>query len=192
MWYLYFSFWLPSLNIIISRSIHVAANGIISFFLWLSSIALCIYICVDIYTQWHKKWQPTPVLLPGKSHGRRSLVGRLQSMGWLRVGHNWAASLSRIGEGSGNPLQGFCLENLRDGGAWWVAVYGVAQSRTQLAWLSSSSSNFFLAPQFCYCIFSFCHGIFMVVHHLHRNHKFWLQISSNIWSLICIEVTAED
>ena len=142
--------------------------------------------------QLRRQWHPTPVLLPGKSHGRRSLVGRLQSMGWLRVGHNWAASLSRIGEGSGNPLQGFCLENLRDGGAWWVAVYGVAQSRTQLAWLSSSSSNFFLAPQFCYCIFSFCHGIFMVVHHLHRNHKFWLQISSNIWSLICIEVTAED
>ena len=50
-------------------------------------------------------------------------------------------SLSCIGEGSGSPLQCSCLENLRDGGAWWVAVYGVAQSRTRLKRLSSSSSK---------------------------------------------------
>ena len=49
-------------------------------------------------------------------------------------------SLSCIGEGNGNPLQCSCLENLRDGGAWWTAVYGVAQSRTRLKRLSSSSS----------------------------------------------------
>ena len=49
-------------------------------------------------------------------------------------------SLSCIGEGHGNPLQCSCLENPRDGGAWWAAVYGVAQSRTRLMWLSSSSS----------------------------------------------------
>ena len=48
-------------------------------------------------------------------------------------------SLSCIGEGNGNPLQCSCLENPRDGGAWWAAVYGVAQSRTQLKRLSSSS-----------------------------------------------------
>ena len=48
-------------------------------------------------------------------------------------------SLSCIGEGNGNPLQCSCLENLRDGGAWWAAVYGVAQSQTWLKWLSSSS-----------------------------------------------------
>ena len=68
--------------------------------------------------------------------------GRLQSMGSLRVGHNWVTSLSLscIGEGNGNPLQCSCLENPRDGGAWWAAIYGVAQSRTQLKWLSSSSS----------------------------------------------------
>ena len=47
-------------------------------------------------------------------------------------------SLSCTGEGKGNPIQCSCLENPRDGGAWWVAVYGVAQSRTQLKWLSSS------------------------------------------------------
>ena len=67
--------------------------------------------------------------------------GRLQSVGSLRVGHDWVTSLSRIGGGNGNPLQCSCLENPRDGGAWWAAVYGVAQSRTQLKWLSSSSSS---------------------------------------------------
>ena len=49
-------------------------------------------------------------------------------------------SFSCIGEGNGNPLQCSCLENPRDGGAWWAAVYGVAQSRTRLKWLSSSSA----------------------------------------------------
>ena len=50
-------------------------------------------------------------------------------------------SLSCIGEGNGNPLQCPCLENPRDGGAWWAAVSGVAQSRTRLKRLSSSSSS---------------------------------------------------
>ena len=44
-----------------------------------------------------------------------------------------------IGEGNGNPLQCSCLENPRDGGAWWAAVYGVAQSRTRMTRLRSSS-----------------------------------------------------
>ena len=69
--------------------------------------------------------------------------GRLQSMGSWRVGHDWTTSLSLftfIGEGNGNPLQCSSLENPRDGGAWWAAVYGVAQSRTRLKQLSSSSS----------------------------------------------------
>ena len=69
--------------------------------------------------------------------------GGLQSMGSLRVGHDSATSLSLsgIGEGNGNPLQCSCLENPRDGGAWWVDVYGVTQSRTRLKRLSSSSSG---------------------------------------------------
>ena len=79
--------------------------------------------------------------------------GRLQSMGSLRARHDWATSLyfslSCIGEGNGNPLQCSCLENLRDGGAWWAAVSGVAQSWTGLKRLSSSScSNIPL----CVCI----------------------------------------
>ena len=69
--------------------------------------------------------------------------GRLQSMGSRRVGHDWVTSLSLlcIGEGNGNPLQCSCLENPRDGGAWWAAVYGVAQSQSRLKRLSSSSSS---------------------------------------------------
>ena len=89
-----------------------------------------------------RQWHPTPVLLPGKSHGRRSLVG------WSPWGCeksdtterlHFHFSLSCIGEGNGNPLQCSCLENPRDGGARWAAVYGVAQSRTRLKRLSSSS-----------------------------------------------------
>ena len=69
--------------------------------------------------------------------------GGLQSMRSLSVGHDWVTSLSLsyIGEGNSNPFQYSCLENPRDRGAWWTAVYGVAQSRTQLKWLSSSSSS---------------------------------------------------
>ena len=67
--------------------------------------------------------------------------GRLQSMGSLRVERDSGTSLSCIGEGNGNPLQCSCLENPRDRGTWWAAVYGVAQSRTQLKRLSSSSSG---------------------------------------------------
>ena len=68
--------------------------------------------------------------------------GRLQPMGSRRVGHNWTTSLSCIGEGNGNPLQCSCLENPRDWGAWWAAVYVVTQSRTRLKRLSSSSRSF--------------------------------------------------
>ena len=71
--------------------------------------------------------------------------GRLQSMRSLRVGHDWMTSLSLFlsctGEGNGKPLQCSCLENPRDRGAWWAAVYGVAQSQTPLKQLGSSSSS---------------------------------------------------
>ena len=91
-----------------------------------------------------RQWHPTPVLLPGKSHGRRSLVGfspwgRKELDTTERLHFHF--SLSHIGEGNGNPLQCSCLENPRDGEAWWAAVYGAAQSRTRLKRLSSSSSR---------------------------------------------------
>ena len=67
--------------------------------------------------------------------------GRLQSMGWWRVGYDWTTSLSLscIGEGNGNPLQCSCVESPRDGGAWWAAVYGVTQSWTRLKWLEAAA-----------------------------------------------------
>ena len=90
---------------------------------------------------WRRQWHPTPVLLPGKSHGWKNLVGcspwGLEESDTTERLH-FHFSRSCIGEGNGNPLQCSCLENPRDGGAWWAAVYGVAQSLTWLKWLSSS------------------------------------------------------
>ena len=79
-----------------------------------------------------------------KSHGQRSLVGckwwgPKESDRTERL--HFQFSLSCIGEENGNPLQCSCLENLRDGGAWCVAIYGVAWSCTRLKWLSSGSSS---------------------------------------------------
>ena len=96
-----------------------------------------------MYPQWNIQRHPTPVLLPGESHGRRSPVGhgpwgREESDTTERLHFHF--SLSCIGDGNGNPLQCFCLENPRDRGAWWAAIYGVAQGRTWLKQLGSSSS----------------------------------------------------
>ena len=95
-------------------------------------------------SKWRRQWHSTPVLLPGKSHGWRSLVGcspwgRKESDTTEQLDFHF--SLPCIGEGNGNPLQCSCLENPRDRRAWLAAVYGVAQSRTRLKWLSSSSSS---------------------------------------------------
>ena len=103
---------------------------------WVTSLSLFTF------THWRRKWQPTPVFLPGESRGQGSLVGcRL----WGRTESDTTEWLhfhfSRTGEGNGNPLQCSCLENPGDGGAWWAAVYGVAQGRTRLKRLSSSSSS---------------------------------------------------
>ena len=91
-----------------------------------------------------KVMAPHSSTLAWKSHGWRSLVGcspwdREESDTTERLHIHF--SLSCIGEGNGNPLQCSCLENPKDRGASWTAVYGVAQSRTRLKRLSSSSSN---------------------------------------------------
>ena len=87
---------------------------------------------------------PHSSTLPGRSHGRRSLVGfspwGREELDTTELLH-FHFSLSCIGEGNGNPLQCSCLENPRDGGVWWAAVYGVTQSQTRLKRLSSSSSS---------------------------------------------------
>ena len=98
----------------------------------------------DKLLYWRRQWHPIPVLLPGKSHGWRSLVG---CSPWGRWGSDtteqlhFHVSLSCFGEGNGNPLQCSCLENPRDEEAWWAAVFGVTQSWTRLKWRSSSGSS---------------------------------------------------
>ena len=105
-----------------------------------------------LHIEWFERWQQEK---PEKAMAHHSGTlawkipwteepGGLQSMGSLRVGHDWLHfhfSLSSIGEGNGNPLQCSCLENPRNIGAWWAALYGVAPSRTRLKWLSSSSNK---------------------------------------------------
>ena len=127
---------------------------------------------------------------------------------WLlyRISINYRRfSLSCIGEGNGNPLQCSCLENPRDGTAWWAAVYGVAQSRTRLKWLSSSGSssiNFLLIEDGLGIVYKYslslfrllgeklnqlCHAFlyFMAKEHRHWNRmilfKHWNLITSLIW-----------
>ena len=101
---------------------------------------------------WRRKWHPTPVFLHGESQGLRRLVGCSPWGRWELDTTEWLPfrfSPSCIGEGNGNPLQCSCMENPRDGGTWWAAVYGVSQSWARLKWLSSSSivtKGKFLSP----------------------------------------------
>ena len=110
--------------------------------LCLSDLIPWIYLSLLLYNCRRTQWQATPVLLPEESHGWRSLVG---CSPWGRYKLDAAErlhfhfSLSHSGEGNGNPLQCSCLENPGDGGAWWAAVCGVAQSQTRLKRLSSSN-----------------------------------------------------
>ena len=104
---------------------------------------LYVFVCLSDLL-WRRQWHPTPVLLPGKSHGQRSLVGCSPWGLWeldTTERLHFHFSLSCIGEGNGNPLQCSCLQNPRDRGAWWAAVHGVAQSQTRLQRLTSSSSS---------------------------------------------------
>ena len=145
---------------------------------WVTSLSLFTF------TQWRRQWQATPVLLPRKSHGWRSLVGcspwgRYESDATERLHFHF--SLSRNGEGNGNPLQCSCLENPRDGGAWWAAVYGVAQSRTRLKRLSRSSSSLWHEHSIYLNKFSFVSFFFNKNKHL---TTFWMSgTQSNIIKL---------
>ena len=123
------------------------------------------------------QWHPTAVLLPGKSHGRRSLVGCSPWGRWesdMTERLHFHFSLSCIGKGNGNPLQCSCLENPRDGGAWWAAVYGVAQSRTRLKRLSSSSRNIGMHVSFWISEISF-NSIVYLTHYSHYIISTWSQ-----------------
>ena len=112
---------------------------------------LHFHFSLSTFMHWRRQWHPTPVLLPWKSCGWRSLVGcsswgRKESDTTERLHFHF--SLSCVGEGNGHPLQCSCLENPRDGGAWWAAVYGIAQSQTRLKRLNSSSSSSKLLSKF--------------------------------------------
>ena len=101
----------------------------VAFFFFFN--ALCTLYHLTLNSQ-RRQWHPTPVLLPKKSHGRRSLVAAVHGVFKSR------AQLSDFTftfhfhalEKNGNPLQCSCLENPRDSGAWWAAIYGVAKSWT--------------------------------------------------------------
>ena len=125
-------------------------GSLFAFYCHVSFVFLILKILsIFFFLFFHDSWfevcrSVVPVLLPGKSHGQRSLVGcspwgRKESD--MTVWLHFHFSLLCIGEGNGNPLQCSCLENPRDRGAWWADVYGVAQSRTRLKRLSSSSSR---------------------------------------------------
>ena len=128
---------------------------------WVTSLSLFTIM------HWRRQWHPTSVLLPGESHGWRSLVGcspwgREKSDTTERLHFHF--SLSCIGEGNGNPLQCSSLENPRNGGAWWAAVYGVAQSQTRLMRLSSSSSRDLTKNQTWLSDFYFCFHFSEILH----------------------------
>ena len=89
---------------------------------------------------WRRKWQPIPVFLTREFHGQKSLVGChlwAQEESDMTERLHFHFSFSCIGEGNGSPLQCSCLENPRDRGAQWAAVYGVSQSQTSLKGLST-------------------------------------------------------
>ena len=101
--------------------------------------------------------------------------GRLQSMGLLRVRHDWVTSLSLftfMHWGNGNPLHCSCLENPRGGGACWAAIYGVAQSRTWLKQLSSSSSIKYVTIKYSY---------YKDIIYITTYYKPWHFDNLNIW-----------
>ena len=114
---------------------------------WATSLSLFTFM------HWRRKWQPTPVFLPGESQGWRSLCG-LPSMGLHRVGHNWATSLSLLTfmhwRRKWQPTPVFLPGESQGRGAWWAAVYGITQSRTRLKRLSSSSSMLFKYQYLCH------------------------------------------
>ena len=103
-----------------------------------------------LISTWRRRWHLTPVLLPGKSYGQRRLVG---CSPWGRTESNtterlhFPFSLSCIVEGNGNPLQCSCLENPRDGGAWWAAVMGSHRVRHDWSDLATAAAALALASK---------------------------------------------
>ena len=116
---------------------------------WTTSSKFTFYV-LRVVCFLEKAMAPHPSTLAWKTPWMEE-PGRLQSMGSLRVGHDWATSLSlftfhfhAVEKEVATHSQCSCLENPRDGGAWWAAVYGVAQSRTRLKQLRNLAVCFYL------------------------------------------------
>ena len=115
-----------------------------TMYIQVGSMEKCSHLQSALKLHGKRKWQPTPVLLLGKYHGGRSLVG---CSPWGPEESNTTEqlyfhfSLSCIGEGNGNPVQCSCLKNPRGRRAWWAVIYVVAQGRTRLKRLSNRSSK---------------------------------------------------
>ena len=120
--------------------------------------------------------------------------GRLQSMDRQesdmteRLHFHFHFSLSCIGEGNGSPLQCSCLENPRDGGAWWASVYGVAQDGIRLKQLSSSSSRVLWKRKLCYCLLLMyshcpysCALSLVCFYDTHSTHTCKYRLYINVW-----------
>ena len=157
-------FWTVVLWILVYRHVDMCVHMLLRIEVggglgdWLKTVGLSLWETAEVLytvvvTIWQRRhWWPTPLLLSGKSHGRRSLVGSSPWGHWKSDMIEWIHfhfSLSCIGEANGNPPQYSCLENTRDWGAWRSPIYGVTQSQTRLMWLSSSSSStIWQSPEF--------------------------------------------
>ena len=112
---------------------------------WVEFLVLCSKSLLVIYLMYSRQWQPTPVLLPGKSHGWRSLVGyspwgRKESDMTEQLHFHFSLSTFMHWRRKWWPTPVFLPGESQGWEAWWAAVYGVAQSRTWLKRLSSSNA----------------------------------------------------
>ena len=122
---------------------------------------------------WRRQWQPTPVLLPGKSHGRRDLVGcspwgreESDTTERLHFIFHFHFSLSCIGEGNGNPLQYSCLENPRDRGAWWLPSMGSHRVGHDWSDLAVAAAYFIVCNHSSYISIPAWYSILWMYHNL--------------------------
>ena len=113
---------------------------------------------------------------------------------WCRYSKSWTRlsdfhfSLSCIGEGNDNPLQCSCLENPRDWGAWWAAVYGVAQSRTRLSDFTCIQCSTYWANIYLKLSFGISFNSFLYVH-IYKDFFIGTNHKVNRWHCIALMLT---
>ena len=147
------------------------------------------YLLISTYTT---QWHPTPVLLPGESHGRRSLVG---CSPWDRWGSDTTErlrfhfSLSCIGEGNGNPLQCSCLENPRNGGAWWLPSMGSHRVGHDWSDLAAAALHIypFIHPSIYPSIHLFFFNAFQSNLQLSVNKVAYLEFCLKVWTVFLFQ-----